>query len=45
MTYEKTTEIIIVVLESVAQILKAIKKLCGLKGKNKNHDGLKFTDY
>ncbi|MBR2237414.1 MAG: hypothetical protein IJ887_06015 [Prevotella sp.] len=45
MTYEKTTEIIIVVLESVAQILKAIKKLCGLKGKSKNRDDFKITDY
>lgn len=45
MGYDKTTDIVIVVLDATLQILKAIRKLCGLKGnKNKLREGSYSTD-
>lgn len=44
MGYDKTTETIILLLDAVSQILKAIRKLCGLKRKGKSSEDSNSTD-
>ena len=38
MSYENKTDIVIIVLDAVLQILKGIRKLCGLKSKKKGRE-------
>lgn len=44
MGYDKTTETVIILLDAVSQILKAIRKLCGLKRKGKSSEDSNSTD-